>query len=30
MECKDVGIDTLDEIELNRLIDSYNASNTKL
>jgi hypothetical protein len=29
MECKDVGIDTLDDIELNRLIDSYNASNTK-
>lgn len=28
-ECKDVGIQTLDEIELQRLIDSYDVSNSK-
>lgn len=28
-ECKDVGIETLDEIELQRLIDEYEASNSK-
>lgn len=29
MECKDVGIETIDEIELKHLIDAYDVSNSK-